>query len=259
MAEIKISKGDGTWLGKKVTVKMDRPIGTVHPKHPDIIYPINYGYVEGLVAGDGEEQDVYILGIDKPVDEAEVVIIAVIERLDDNEDKWVGVPEELLDTPLCYECSINKEIEFQEQYYTHTCNALYEKTCGAVMFTEKDGERLYLLIENDSGHIGFPKGHVEYGETETETAVREVREETTLKADPVNGFRMAYSYVNAAGHRKTAVYFLSHYDYTTAVIQQEELTDSWLLPFDKAVGLLNYPQDIPVLEAAEKFLNETVQ
>ena len=255
MVKILIHKGDRSALGKTYTVSIDRPIGTVHPKHPDIVYPINYGYVAGLVAGDGEEQDVYILGINEPVDEARVVIIAVIERLDDNEDKWVGVPEELLGTDICYECSINKAIEFQEQFYTHKCHALYEKTCGAVMFTEKDGQRMYLLIKNDSGHIGFPKGHVEYGETERETAVREVMEETGLKAEPMEDFRMEYSYINGAGHRKTAVYFLSHYDCTAVVIQKEEIDDSWLLPYDEAVGMLNYPQDIPVFEAAEKKLS----
>ncbi len=256
MAE-QIKKGDISCLEKKVKVKIDRPVGTEHPKHNGLIYPINYGFVEGLIAGDGEEQDVYILGVDEPVDEIEVVIIAVIERLDDNEDKWVGVPENLLGTPLCYECNINKQIEFQEKYYTHKCHAVYEKTCGAVMYTEVDGERRYLLIENDSGHIGFPKGHVEYGESETETAVREVYEETGLEAVPMENFRQAYSYRNKTGHEKTAVYFLSHYDFTEAVIQQEEISDSWLLPYDEAVKMLNYPMDVPVLEAAEKYLKES--
>ena len=72
----KIPRGDKSYIGKTVTVTVDRPIGTHHPKHPEIVYPINYGYVEGLLGGDGEEQDVYILGVDKPVDKAECVIIA---------------------------------------------------------------------------------------------------------------------------------------------------------------------------------------
>ena len=72
----KIPRGDKSYIGKTVTVTVDRPIGTHHPKHPEIVYPINYGYVEGLLGGDGEEQDVYILGIDKPVERAECVIIA---------------------------------------------------------------------------------------------------------------------------------------------------------------------------------------
>ncbi len=108
----KIEKDDKSYIGKTVSVTVDRPIGTPHPKHPDIIYPINYGYVEGLVAGDGEEQDVYILGIDKPVDTVECVIIAVIMREDDNEDKWVGVPAELVGSDLCYECNIVHAVHF---------------------------------------------------------------------------------------------------------------------------------------------------
>ena len=79
--------------------------------------------------------------------------------------------------------------------------------------------------------------------------------ETALEASPIDGFRIAYSYVNAAKHRKTAVYFLSHYPYAKARLQTEEISDSWLLPYEQAVKMLNYPQDIPVLEGAEKFLN----
>lgn len=92
----KIPRGDKSYIGKAVTVTVDRPIGTHHPKHREIVYPINYGYVEGLLGGDGEEQDVYILGVDKPIDKAECVIIATVMRTDDNEDKWVGVPSELV-------------------------------------------------------------------------------------------------------------------------------------------------------------------
>ena len=256
MANVTIKKGDKSFLGKEVTVEIDRPVGTHHPKHPDIVYPINYGFVPGLIAGDGEEQDVYVLGIDKPLTNVVVTIVAVIERLNDNEDKWIGVPKELVGTPICYECNINKIIDFQEQFYKHTCDAIYEKTCGAVMYTELNGERLYLLIKNESGHIGFPKGHVEYGENELQTVVREVYEETKLKAEPVSDFRIEYSYINKNGHHKTAVYYLSHYDYAEAEIQQEEISDSWLLPYDKAKEMLNYPQDKPVLESAEKFVNK---
>ena len=79
-------------LGKSVTVIVDRPLGTKHPHHKDIIYPINYGYIENLFAGDGEEQDAYILGIDKKVDIFRGTVIAIIHRLDDVEDKLVVAP-----------------------------------------------------------------------------------------------------------------------------------------------------------------------
>lgn len=100
-------------IGKMVSVTVDRPMNTVHPKHKNIIYPINYGYVDGIMGGDGEEQDVYLLGLDQPVDSCEAVIIAVIHRLDDNEDKWVATPN---GERLAKE-EIMEAVAFQEQYF----------------------------------------------------------------------------------------------------------------------------------------------
>lgn len=100
-------------IGKTVTVTVDRPLGSRHPEHRDMIYPVNYGYVEGIIAPDGEEQDVYILGVDKPVGSFEGKIIAVIHRLNDNEDKWIAAPEG---------CTFSTEeildkVRFTEQYF----------------------------------------------------------------------------------------------------------------------------------------------
>jgi len=81
-----------------VKVIVDRPLGSTHPKYDDIIYPINYGYIEGIIAGDGEEQDAYILGVDKPVKEFVGKVIAIIHRKDDVEDKWVVAPEGVMYT-----------------------------------------------------------------------------------------------------------------------------------------------------------------
>ena len=88
-------------------------MGSVHPKHDDIIYPINYGYVEGIIAGDGEEQDVYILGVDKPLKEFFGKVIAIIHRKDDVEDKWVVAPEGITFT----KDEIAEQVRFQEQYF----------------------------------------------------------------------------------------------------------------------------------------------
>lgn len=102
-------------LGDMVTIKMDRPIGTVHPKHPGLVYPINYGYVPGLIAPDGEEQDAYVLGVDVPLTEFTGRLIAVIHRFDDVEEKWVLAPEGVSFTKE----EIAEKTRFQEQYY-HT-------------------------------------------------------------------------------------------------------------------------------------------
>ena len=100
-------------IGKIVTVTVDRPLGSVHPKYPDMHYPINYGYVEGIMAADGEEQDVYIMGVDKAVTEFTGKIVAVVHRKDDVEEKWIVAPEELSFT----EKEIREKIYFQEQYF----------------------------------------------------------------------------------------------------------------------------------------------
>ena len=100
-------------IGKKVTVKIDRPMGSYHPKHKDMHYPINYGYIEGIMAPDGEEQDAYILGVDRPVDEFKGKIIAIIHRYDDVEEKWVVAPEGKTFTVD----EIKAQVDFQEQYF----------------------------------------------------------------------------------------------------------------------------------------------
>ena len=100
-------------IGITVTVTVDRPLGTWHPKHPDIFYRVNYGYVEGIFAGDGEEQDAYILGVDVPVERFTGQIIAVAHRRDDVEDKWIVAPEGMTFTKE----DILDSIWFQEQYF----------------------------------------------------------------------------------------------------------------------------------------------
>ena len=100
-------------IGRRVTVTVDRPMGSRHPVYRDMIYPLNYGYVQGISAPDGEAQDAYILGVSRPVATFIGVVIAVIRRLDDIEDKWIVAP---LGTGFSPE-EIAKAIHFQEQYF----------------------------------------------------------------------------------------------------------------------------------------------
>lgn len=100
-------------IGKSVTVTVDRPLGSYHPMHPDICYSVNYGFIEGIMAPDGEEQDAYILGVDVPVETFTGTVIAIIHRNDDVEDKWVVVPEGRNFT----EEEITTATYFQEQYF----------------------------------------------------------------------------------------------------------------------------------------------
>ena len=100
-------------LGKVVKVIVDRPLGTYHPKYKDLFYSVNYGYVEGIIAADGEEQDAYILGVNEPIKEFTGKVIAVIHRFDDVEEKLVVVPT---DASLTKE-EIMRQVDFQERFF----------------------------------------------------------------------------------------------------------------------------------------------
>ena len=100
-------------IGKIVKVKVDRPLGPYHPKHNDILYTVNYGYIEGIIAPDGEEQDAYILGVKEPLVEFVGRVIAIIHRINDVEDKLVVVPEDIVMT----KDEIKKHVDFQEKFF----------------------------------------------------------------------------------------------------------------------------------------------
>ena len=103
-----------SYLGKRVVIGIDRPIGYVHQKENySLTYPINYGYIPGVLGGDGEDLDVYLLAVNEPVSEYECEIIAIAHRHNDVEDKLVGAPIGMLFSKE----EIEEAINFQEQYY----------------------------------------------------------------------------------------------------------------------------------------------
>lgn len=100
------------YLGKNVSIVIDRKLGTKHPKH-GFIYMVNYGYVPNTISGDGEELDAYLLGVFEPVEEFIGKVIAVIHRTNDDDDKLVVVP----DDRKYSDDAIRTLTEFQEQYF----------------------------------------------------------------------------------------------------------------------------------------------
>ena len=103
-----------SYLGKTVKIEIDRPIGYIHKKETySLEYPINYGFIPGVIGGDGEELDVYLLGVNEPVSEYECDIIAIAHRRNDVEDKLVGAPVGIRFT----KDEIATAVNFQEQYY----------------------------------------------------------------------------------------------------------------------------------------------
>lgn len=100
------------YLNKTVTVKIDRPLGSKHPDW-DLIYEVNYGYVPNTISGDGEELACYVLGVNKPLDNFTGKCIAIIHRINDNDDKLIMVPEGINFTDE----EIRTLTNFQEKYF----------------------------------------------------------------------------------------------------------------------------------------------
>ena len=101
------------YLGKTVRIVIDRPLGSAHPSYEKTIYPINYGYVPNVMGSDGEELDVYLMGVDEPVQEFRGRIIGIVHRKNDVEDKLVGAPEGVTFTAD----EMMQGVLFQEKYY----------------------------------------------------------------------------------------------------------------------------------------------
>lgn len=107
-------------LGELIKIKIDRPMGSKHPKH-GFIYPINYGFVPGVMGGDGEELDAYLLGVFEPVEEYEGRLIAIIHREDDVEEKLVVAPRTYTAD------QIMALVEFQERWFHSWVAYHYDK------------------------------------------------------------------------------------------------------------------------------------
>ena len=152
-------------MGKAVHVVVDRPIGY---RHGDVVYPINYGYIPGTVAGDGEAQDVYILGLDAPIEEFDGIVIGVVRRMNDVEDKLIVAP---VGTEY-HQGEIAQAVHFQERYFATTIDSVFRKSCGVIPFRCVDDRREYLILLQNNHCWSFPKGHMEAGESEQQTALR---------------------------------------------------------------------------------------
>lgn len=163
-------------LGKTVHVVIDRPIGY---DHHGIVYPVNYGYIPGLMAGDGEEQDAYILGVSEPLTAFDGRVVGAVRRKNDCEDKLIVAPEGM----VFHQGQIASAVHFQERFFDTTIDSLLRRSCGILPFRRR-GKEIQILIcyELRSRLWSLPKGHMEAFETEEQTALRELYEETGLTA-----------------------------------------------------------------------------
>lgn len=205
------------WMGRQAHVVIDRPMGYVHH---GLRYPINYGYLPGVMAPDGEEQDVYVLGVAEPLEAFDGRIIAAVRRRDDAEDKLVAAPEGM----LFHQAQIAQAIHFQERFFDSTVDSLVRRSCGVMPFRLRKEEREYLLLKQTNRCWSFPKGHMEMGETEQQTALRELKEETGLTAALVPGVRAMAEYPLPGQRLKQVVLFAGE-AVGQLQLQSSEITD----------------------------------
>ncbi len=130
----------------------------------------------------------------------------------------------------------------------------FEKSCGAVIYTELNGMRLYLIEQMQKGHRSICKGHMEKDESEHQTAAREILEETGLTVKFVEGFREIIEYSPYENCLKTVVFFLAYTDSMNVVSQEEEIKEIYWLSFDEAMTALTVDSDRATLQKAEQFL-----
>lgn len=210
-----------TLMGKRVHVVVDRPVGY---HHRDIVYPVNYGYIPGVIAGDGEEQDAYILGISEPVETFDGRVVAAIRRKNDCEDKLVVAPDGM----LLHQGEIGSAVHFQEQYFVTTIDSMLRRSCGVIPFRWREGEKEFLILLQTNHCWSFPKGHMEAGETEERTALRELFEETGLRATLVPNMRAVSEYDIPPFTRKQVVFFLGETEGEMRPQASEVLDYKWV-------------------------------
>lgn len=211
---------------------------------------LNFGYTS---LGKGTVKEVILIGEKIPLNKFTGQIIAIARDKSGAKDDILIAAKE---NSIYYEPHIAKLTEkfIPEGSADFIC--YYEKSCGAVMYTGTGIERKYILITNISGHVGFPKGHIEYGETEKQTALREAYEETGVRTEIIDGFREFYNYKINNFIKKKAIYYLAEFDPKDIKMDIMEISEYHLLSYDEAMETLNFRHDKKVLEKAEIFIKE---
>lgn len=128
-----------------------------------------------------------------------------------------------------------------------------EKSCGNIVFKKENGILKVLLIHHNLGHYGMPKGHVELGETEEETALREVFEETGISSYIIDGFREMITYSPKENVIKDVIYFVGETNDFETTPQISEVSEAFFTETSKAVELVTHEEEKKVLEKAIKF------
>lgn len=209
---------------------------------------VNYGVIDYVTAKSREQLPAYIMGIDHAVRNFDGRVIASFVK--DHKVNFVVSPK-------------SKRFIINDIYSAlapfgvskNELACLYERSCGAIVFREIDGERRFLIIKNKrSAHWSFPKGHVEQDETPEQTAFREVLEETGVHIKIIPGFRLVSEYTIQNRVEKSVDIYLATTDDTRTVMQEEEIESYDWLSYESAMKRLRFENDKNIFEQAHLYL-----
>ena len=214
-------------------------------------YRLNYGIVEGGKTQKNSVISAYIMGINHPVRNFDGRVIAIVRR---NGGKGVVLVVAPKSTRFIVN-DIRRAIDFAEGRNGYTLECLYESSCGAVVFRNDANEKKFLLIRNKrSAHWGFPKGHIEPGENNEQTAISEVLEETGINIRVLPNFKKCSEYTIQGRIEKSVSIFLAETDDVEYTIQPEEIEECGWFSYYDALKTLNYDNDKRILEQAKQYL-----
>ncbi len=176
------------------------------------------------------------------------VVVAVVEFEGlTGERLIVSQPGEIF-----YEPELRKLLSKLKNVKIKSIRCLYEKSCGGIIFYKTKQNTKILLVKNNNGRYwSFPKGHIEDGETEQETAIREIKEETGLDVTIVNNFREISEYCPFGKIRKRVVFFLARAFTDNVKIQEEEIDSYIWVDLQQARKMCTYDNDLRIIEKAE--------
>lgn len=133
----------------------------------------------------------------------------------------------------------------------------YIKSCGYVAYKQIGNKNFYLIIKGKNGDVGFPKGHTEQGESEMQTAIRELMEETGVRVEHIDGFRrqIEYKLPRVPDAIKQTVYFLGRCVTEKIIIQETEVAKAGFMSYESALEALTFEETKKILTDAEAFIN----
>lgn len=235
------------YLGREVCIRLSGQSRSAPP------CSVCGGFLPGVPDGDGGEQGVYLLGVSAPAQACTAQVIGIVYRENSMADKLVAAPK-----GICFhQAQIAEAVHFQEQYFQSSVEALFHRSCGAVVFRRNSGRIEYLCLRQmPSGIYSVPKGHMEAFESEEETVRREVREETGVAVRLAPDFReeIYYEWCDDIHICKTVVLFLAEYSGAPLILRPGEISAYRWLELPCAKQTLPAPYSL-ALDHAEQYLS----